>query len=255
MLAAALDDCAPAALSDDGLTLAWPETSSFLKRKAEDPANRDLLVKAIRSVTGTSLRLAYELRSESDPVPAIGGHGRRGAEAVRGGSRAAIHGGVRRGGAPSRPRGADLMPQPPNLQKMLAEAQAMLAQQQEAQEKLKEQKVEASAGGGMVKVAMTGDMRLESLTIDPDAVDPEDVEMLQDMLTAAINEALRMAEELQQSQLGGAEAGGFDPMSALESLGLGGMGGLGGGGGGGGAPGGPPGGAPNRAARRAQKRK
>ncbi len=148
------------------------------------------------------------------------------------------------------------MPQPPNLQKMLAEAQAMLAQQQEAQEKLKEQKVEASAGGGMVKVAMTGDMRLESLVIDPDAVDPEDVEMLQDMLTAAINEALRMAEELQQSQLGGAEQGGFDPMSALESLGLGGMGGLGGGGGGGGGlPGGMPPGGGNRAARRANKKR
>ncbi len=147
------------------------------------------------------------------------------------------------------------MPQPPNLQKMLAEAQAMLAQQQEAQEKLKEQKVEASAGGGMVRVAMTGDMRLESLTIDPDAVDPEDVEMLQDMVVAAVNEALRMAEELQQSQLGGAEAGGFDPMSALESLGLGGgaLGGLGGGGAGG--AGGLPGGAPNRAARRAGKKK
>jgi nucleoid-associated protein EbfC len=144
------------------------------------------------------------------------------------------------------------MPQPPNLQKMLAEAQAMLAAQQEAQEKLKEQKVEASAGGGMVKVAMTGDMRLESLQIDPGAVDPEDVEMLQDMVVAAINEALRKAEELQQSQLGGPEgAGGFDPMSALESLGLGGMGGIGGGG----APGGLPGGAPNRAARRAQNKK
>ena len=58
---------------------------------------------------------------------------------------------------------------------------------------------------------MTGDMRLESLTIDPDAVDPEDVEMLQDMVVAAINEALRMAEELQQSQLGGAEAGRLRP--------------------------------------------
>ena len=146
------------------------------------------------------------------------------------------------------------MPQPPNLQKMLAEAQAMLAQQQEAQEKLKEQTVDASAGGGMVKVVFSGDMRLQELTIDPDAVDPEDVEMLQDMVVAAINEALRKAEELQQSQLGGAEAGGFDPMSALESLGLGGMGGMGGLGGGG-APGGPPGGAPNRAARRAQKKK
>src|SRR3954469_23751178 len=127
------------------------------------------------------------------------------------------------------------MPQPPNLQKMLADAQAMLAAQQEAQEALKSERVEASAGGGMVKVAMTGDMRLDSLTIDPDAVDPEDVEMLQDMVVAAVNEAIRMAEELQQSRLGGAEAGGFDPMSALESLGLGGA--LGGGGG---PPGGPP---------------
>ena len=145
------------------------------------------------------------------------------------------------------------MPQPPNLQKMLAEAQAMLAAQQEAQEKLKEQKVEASAGGGTVKVTMTGDLRLESLVIDPDAVDPEDVEMLQDTVLAAVNEALRMAEQLQQSELGGAEQGGFDPMSALESLGLGGMGGMGGPGG---APGGlPPGAGGNRAARRANKKR
>jgi nucleoid-associated protein EbfC len=141
------------------------------------------------------------------------------------------------------------MPQPPNLQKMLAEAQAMLAAQQEAQEALKSERVEATAGGGMVKVAMTGDLRIETLTIDPDAVDPEDVEMLQDMVVAAVNEALRMAEELQQSKLGATEgAGGFDPMSALESLGLGGLGG--------GLPGGlPGGGAPNRAARRAQKKR
>jgi hypothetical protein len=105
----------------------------------------------------------------------------------------------------------------------------------------------------MVKVAMTGDLRLESLTIDPDAVDPEDVEMLQDMVVAAVNEALRMAEELQQSKLGAAEgAGGFDPMSALESLGLGGLGGALGGGGGGLPPGA---GGGNRAARRAQQKK
>src|ERR687883_462517 len=138
------------------------------------------------------------------------------------------------------------MPQPPNLQKMLAEAQAMLAAQQEAQEALKSEKVEASAGGGMVKVTMTGDLRLESLTIDPDAVDPEDVEMLQDMVVAAVNEALRSAEELQQRALGDLGGGGFDPMSALDALGMGGLGGLGG-------PGGLPGGggpAPNRAARR-----
>ena len=145
------------------------------------------------------------------------------------------------------------MPQPPNLGALLQQAQKMQEEMLAAQEKLKDELVEASAGGGMVKVTMSGDLELKSLAIDPDAVDPEDVEMLQDMVVAAVNEALRMAEELQQSQLGGADAGGFDPMSALESLGLGGMGGLGGPGE---APGGGlPGGAPNRAARRAQKRK
>ncbi len=141
------------------------------------------------------------------------------------------------------------MPQPPNLQKMLAQAQEMMAAQQQAQEALKTQRVEASAGGGMVKVTMTGDLRLESLAIDPDAVDPEDVEMLQDLVVAAVNEAIRSAEELQQSALGGA-GGDFDPMSALDALGLGGA--LGGAGGPGPSlPGGPP---PNRAARRGKKR-
>ena len=138
------------------------------------------------------------------------------------------------------------MPQPPNLNRMLEQAQAMLAQQQEAQEKLKGERVEATAGGGMVRVVMTGDLRLQTLEIDPDAVDPEDVEMLQDMVIAAVNEALRSAEEVQQKALG-AGAGGFDPMSALDALG--GLGGLGGG-----APGGAPGGAaPNRAARRRKR--
>lgn len=146
------------------------------------------------------------------------------------------------------------MPQPPNLQNMLRQAQEMMAAQQEAQEALKKERVEASAGGGMVKVAMTGDLRLDSVTIDPDAVDPEDVEMLQDMVVAAVNEAVRSAQELAESKLGGA-AGDFDPMSALDALGMGGLGGLGGGGApGGGAPGGAlPGGAPNRAARRKKR--
>ena len=59
------------------------------------------------------------------------------------------------------------MPQPPNLNKMLEQAQAMLAQQQEAQEKLKSETVEATAGGGMVKVVITGDMRVQSLRSTP----------------------------------------------------------------------------------------
>ena len=145
------------------------------------------------------------------------------------------------------------MPQPPNLNKMLQQAQEMMAQQQEAQEALKEERVEASAGGGMVKVVASGDLRLQSITIDPDAVDPEDVEMLQDLVTAAVNEALRQVEELAASKMGGG-MGDMDPNSMLEALG--GLGGLGGGlPSGGGMPGGLPGGAPNRAARRAQKKR
>ena len=145
------------------------------------------------------------------------------------------------------------MPQPPNLQKMLQQAQEMMAAQQQAQESLKDERVEASAGGGMVKVVMTGDLRVETLAIEPDAVDPEDVEMLQDLVVAAVNEAIRSGQELQERKLGGAGGGGegFDPMSALDALG-----GLGGLGGGGGMPGGlPGGGGGNRAARRQQQRK
>jgi hypothetical protein len=136
------------------------------------------------------------------------------------------------------------MPMPPNLNKMLEQMQSeMLA----AQEKLKEEKVDASAGGGMVKVVVTGEGRLESITIDKDAVDPDDVELLQDMVLAATNEALRQAEDLREKAMSGAT--GMDPMAALESLG-----GLGGLGGGGGLPGGMGGGPPmNRAARRKKK--
>ena len=108
------------------------------------------------------------------------------------------------------------MPQPPNLQKMLAEAQAMLAQQQEAQEALKAEKVDASTGGGTVKIVMTGDLRVESLVIDPDAVDPEDVEMLQDLVLAAVNEGIRAAQERAESKMGGIAGG-------LGGLGLPGM--------------------------------
>jgi DNA-binding YbaB/EbfC family protein len=141
------------------------------------------------------------------------------------------------------------MPQPPNINKMLQQAQEMMAQQQQAQEALKEERVEASAGGGMVKVVASGDLRIQSIAIDPDAVDPEDVEMLQDLVTAAVNEALRQVEELAASKMGGG-MGDMDPQSMLDALG--GLGGLGGGLGGGLPGGGAPGG--NRAARRAQKR-
>jgi nucleoid-associated protein EbfC len=90
-----------------------------------------------------------------------------------------------------------------DLNAMMKQVQQMQADMTEAQEKLKDEVVEASAGGGMVKAKMSGDLRLLELTIDPEAAGPEDVEMLQDMVTAAVNEAIRSAQELATSKLGG----------------------------------------------------
>ena len=100
------------------------------------------------------------------------------------------------------------MPMPPNINKMLEQAQKLQEEMAAAQEKLKEEKVDASAGGGMVKVVATGEGRLESIAIDPDAVDPEDVELLQDTVVAAVNEAMRSAQQMAQQRLG-AIAGGL----------------------------------------------
>ena len=76
-----------------------------------------------------------------------------------------------------------------------------------AQENLKSQTVDASAGGGMVKVTVNGEMELVNLTIDPDALDPEDVDMLQDMIMAAVNEAVRGVNELANKQMGAITGG------------------------------------------------
>jgi nucleoid-associated protein EbfC len=95
------------------------------------------------------------------------------------------------------------MPQGPNMNQILKQAQQMQAEMAKAQEQLKNEIVEASAGGGMVKVTMTGDLQLREIKIDPEAVDPEDVDMLQDMVAAAVNEALRSAQELAASRMGG----------------------------------------------------
>ena len=76
-----------------------------------------------------------------------------------------------------------------------------------AQENLKAQTGDASAGGGMVKVTVNGEMELVNLTIDPDALDPEDVDMLQDMIMAAVNEAVRGVNELANKQMGAITGG------------------------------------------------
>jgi DNA-binding YbaB/EbfC family protein len=91
----------------------------------------------------------------------------------------------------------------------------------EAQEAAAAQVVEGSAGGGAVKVKVTGALTVEEVTIDPAVVDPEDVEMLQDLVLAAVRDGLEKATRLATDTIGG--AGGLDIGGALGGLGLGGM--------------------------------
>jgi len=95
------------------------------------------------------------------------------------------------------------MRQPPNMQQMMKQVQKMQEDMLEAQEALKHEEVEASAGGGMVTVKATGAGEIIEIKIDPKAIDPDDPELLQDLVLAAVNEALRSAQALAQSKLGG----------------------------------------------------
>jgi DNA-binding YbaB/EbfC family protein len=90
---------------------------------------------------------------------------------------------------------------------LMKQAQQMQNEMLQAQEALKDEVVEASAGGGMVKVKMGGDLTLREIVIDPEAIDPEDAEMLAEMVQAAVNEGLRAAQELANSKLGGITGG------------------------------------------------
>jgi len=94
-----------------------------------------------------------------------------------------------------------------NVNKMMQQVQQMQAEMQKAQEELANETVTASAGGGAVKATMTGGLDLVELEIDPEVLDPEDVEMLQDLVLAAVNEALTSAQELASKRLGGITGG------------------------------------------------
>ena len=94
-----------------------------------------------------------------------------------------------------------------NVNKMMQQVQQMQAEMQKAQEDLAKETVTASAGGGAVKATMTGGLELVDLEIDPEVLDPEDVEMLQDLVLAAVNESLTSAQELASKRLGGITGG------------------------------------------------
>jgi nucleoid-associated protein EbfC len=110
------------------------------------------------------------------------------------------------------------MPQP-NMNQMLKQVQKMQADMMKAQEQLANETITSSTGGGMVTVTIAGDLVVKDITIDPEAIDPEDAELLQDMVLAAVNEAIRQAQELAATKMGGLTGG-------LDLGGLGGPGGL-----------------------------
>ena len=89
-----------------------------------------------------------------------------------------------------------------NVQKMMKQAQKLQRQMMEAQEALADERIEATSGGGMVKVIADGQQNIIELKIDPEAVDPEDVEMLEDMILAAVTEAMRKSRDLAEERLG-----------------------------------------------------
>ena len=99
------------------------------------------------------------------------------------------------------------MAQHMDMNKMMKQAQQMRKDLEKAQQEIAEQEVTATFGGGMVSVTVTGDLTVKEVVIDPAAVDPEDVEMLQDMIVAATNEALRSVQDLSNSRLGGIAGG------------------------------------------------
>lgn len=94
-----------------------------------------------------------------------------------------------------------------DMKKMMKQAQRMQAELAKAQDEIKDMEFEATAGGGMVKVVATGDMAIKSIVIDPEAVDPEDVDLLQDMVLAAVNEALRGMSDVSAQRLNSVTGG------------------------------------------------
>jgi DNA-binding YbaB/EbfC family protein len=100
-----------------------------------------------------------------------------------------------------------------DFEKLMQQAQQMQEQMTKAQEELAGETVEASAGGGMVTVKATGALEITEIKISPEAIDPDDPELLADMVLAAVNEAMRSAQQLVEKKLGGA-------MGGLQGLGL-----------------------------------
>jgi DNA-binding YbaB/EbfC family protein len=111
------------------------------------------------------------------------------------------------------------MPKQPNMNQMLQQVQKMQAEMTKAQEELANETVEASVGGGMVTVKASGAGDIVEIKISPEAIDPDDPDLLADMVVGAVNEALRSAQELAANKMGAA-AGPLAGGGGLGGLGL-----------------------------------
>jgi DNA-binding YbaB/EbfC family protein len=100
-------------------------------------------------------------------------------------------------------------PKQPNMNELLKQAQKMQEQLMEARAKAADEEVEGQAGGGVVKVRVTGSMEFRRVSIDPAAVDPDDVGMLEDLVLAAIHDAMAKAEKVNEKAMGGFDLGGL----------------------------------------------
>lgn len=101
---------------------------------------------------------------------------------------------------------------PGNMNNLMKQAQRMQRQMEESQKELEEQEITATAGGGAVEVTITGKKEIKAVKLSPEVVDPDDIEMLQDLVVAAVNEAIRKIEELSQESMAkitGGLGGGF----------------------------------------------
>ena len=200
--ASVLREAHPKGLADDTLTVEFPREASFHRQLAEEPKNATLLEEALYEVTGRHLALAFEVGEnggvDDEPAPEEPASEEEIIELMK-------------GTFDAREVSDESMSM--DFNKMMEQVQQMQAQVQQAQEELKDETVQATAGGGMVTVTATGGGEIKEIKIDPKAIDPDDPEMLEDMVLAAVNEALRSSQSLIESKLGPA-------MGGLHDLGL-----------------------------------
>ena len=108
---------------------------------------------------------------------------------------------------------------PGNMNNLMKQAQRMQRQMEEAQAEIEEKEITTTAGGGVVEVTINGKKEITKIHIDPDAVDPDDVETLEDVVMAAVNEAIRQMDEFSQGAMGKV-TGGLGSMGGLGGLGF-----------------------------------